>query len=478
MFNFPDLTPLLCPRSIAILGASNDLRKVGGMPIQLLRANGFEGAVYPVHLQSIEIQGLCAYPSLNAIGKPIDLVIIALPAAACELAIAQVCACGARAAIILSSGFAETNEAGVAMQTRLAQQAFSAGVLILGPNCLGAMNLRGKVFSTFSPMALAGAPKPGRVALVSQSGAVGGYAFAMAKQQNLGLSHWITTGNEAGVQVADALHWLAFDPDTDLIMTYIEGARDMVRLRAALQANKKAGKAVVMMKVGFTEAGRKAALAHTASHTGDDDEFAALLSEFGVHRVANLSELIRITRVLDFAHSLSQLNICDKAPSTAQPQSTALLSISGGAGIMMADRAEQLGLSLPTFPHDAAQRLQVAISFSSAANPIDVTGQVFSQPEVLTQAIEDAALCGLYTNLVIFLAGAALIPTFWAKLQTCLSDLRNRSSNVNTVFCGIVSAEQTAWLESHGCLVTSDPVDAVDVVALLSGHRLPYRIKS
>jgi acyl-CoA synthetase (NDP forming) len=300
----------------------------------------------------------------------------------------------------------------------------------------------------------------------------------MAKQQNLGLSHWITTGNEAGVQVADALHWLAFDPDTDLIMTYIEGARDMVRLRAALQANKKAGKAVVMMKVGFTEAGRKAALAHTASHTGDDDEFAASLSEFGVHRVANLSELIRITRVLDFAHSLSQLNICDKAPSTAQPQSTALLSISGGAGIMMADRAEQLGLSLPTFPHDAAQRLQVAISFSSAANPIDVTGQVFSQPEVLTQAIEDAASCGLYTNLVIFLAGAALIPSFWAKLQTCLSDLRNRSSNVNTVFCGIVSAEQTAWLESHGCLVTSDPVDAVDVVALLSGHRLPYRIKS
>jgi len=78
--------------------------------------------------------------------------------------------------------------------------------------------------------------------------------------------------------------------------------------------------------------------------------------------------------------------------------------------------------------------------------------------------------------LVIFLAGAALIPSFWAKLQTCLSDLRNRSSNVNTVFCGIVSAEQTAWLESHGCLVTSDPVDAVDVVALLSGHRLPYRI--
>lgn len=474
MSTFPDLTPLLCPRSIAILGASNDLQKVGGMPIRLLRENGFDGTVYPVHLQSQEIQGLRAYPSLKAIGQPIDLVIIALPAAACEEAIAQVCACGARAAIILSSGFAETGEAGAAMQTRLAQQAQSAGVLILGPNCLGAMNLRGKVFSTFSPMALGGAPKPGRVALVSQSGAFGGYAFAMAKQQHLGLSHWITTGNEAGVQVADALHWLASDPDTDLIMAYMEGARDLARLRAALQATRSAGKAVVMMKVGYTEVGRKAALAHTASQTGNDAEFAALLDEFGVHRVANLSELIRIALVLDFAHTLSQPKACDRATDAAKPQGTALLSISGGAGIMMADRAEQLGLDLPAFPHDAAQRLQAAIHFASAANPIDVTGQVFSQPEVLTRAIEDAALCGQYTNVVIFLAGAALIPPFWATLQKCLSDLRDRTPSTRTVLSGIVSTEQRAWLESHGFLVTHDPVEAVDVAALLTGHRLPY----
>ena len=444
------------------------------MPIRLLRENGFDGAVYPVHLQSQEIQGLRAYPSLKAIGQPIDLVIIALPAAACEEAITQVCACGARAAIILSSGFAETGEAGAAMQTRLAQQAQSAGVLILGPNCLGAMNLRGKVFSTFSPMALGGAPKPGRVALVSQSGAFGGYAFAMAKQQHLGLSHWITTGNEAGVQVADALHWLASDPDTDLIMAYMEGARDLARLRAALHVTRSAGKAVVMMKVGFTEVGRKAALAHTASQTGDDAEFAALFDEFGVHRVANLSELIRISRVLYFAQTLSQPMACDPATGAAQPQGTALLSISGGAGIMMADRAEQLGLNLPAFPHDAAQRLQTAIYFASAVNPIDVTGQVFSQPEVLTRAIEDAALCGQYANVVIFLAGAALIPPFWAKLQKCLSDLRVRTPSTRTVLSGIVSTEQRVWLESHGFLVTQDPVEAVDVAALLSGHRLPY----
>lgn len=463
----PDLAPLLCPRSIAVLGASNDLQKVGGMPIRLLRENGFEGAIYPVHLQSREIQGLRAYPSLQDIGHSVDLVIIALPASACEDAIDQVCASGARAAIILSSGFAETGETGVAMQERLALQARMAGVLVLGPNCLGAMNLRRKVFSTFSPMALGGPPAPGRIALVSQSGAFGGYAFSMAKQQNLGLSHWITTGNEAGVQVADALHWLAHDPDTDLIIAYMEGTKDLPRLSAALQACKTANKPIVMMKVGHTEAGRKAALAHTASDTGNDDVFSALFDEFGVHRVGSLNELVRIARVLNF---------CQPRSSGATPEhATALLSISGGAGIMMADRAQDLGLDLPAFPQNAAKRLKEAIHFASAGNPIDVTGQVFSQPDVLIRAMEDAALSGQYANVVVFLAGAALIEAFWSKLQVCLSALRTRTPSLRIVLSGVVSCEQQGWLETHGFWASPDPVEAVDAVALLSGLRLPYR---
>ena len=468
MSKLPDLTPLLSPRSIAVLGASNDTQKVGGMPIRLLRENNFEGAIYPVHLQSKEIQGLRAYPSLMDIGSSIDLVIIALPAAACESAFVQVCASGARAAIILSSGFAETSPSGAAMQKRLAQQAQASEVLVLGPNCLGAMNLRRKVFSTFSPMALGGGPPPGRVALVSQSGAFGGYAFSMAKKQNLGLSHWITTGNEAGVQVADAVQWLAADPDTDQILVYMEGTRDMSKLRAALQATKSADKPVVLMKVGTTEAGRRAALAHTATDTGDEAEFSALFDEFGVHRVSTLSDLIRISHVLNFRKTRS-LRI--EEPS---PQATALLSISGGAGIMMADRAHLLGLDLPAFPPAASQRLKEAIPFSSTINPIDVTGQVFSQPETLICAIEDAAACSQYANMVIFLAGAALIQTFWFKLESCLSGISMRFPEMRIVLSGIVSDDQKHWLESHRFLVSDDPVDAVDAVALLSGRQLPY----
>ncbi|RYY60426.1 MAG: CoA-binding protein, partial [Comamonadaceae bacterium] len=183
----PDLQPLLAPRSIAVLGASVQAHKVGGMPIRLLRENGYAGALHPVHREADTIQGLRAHRSLQAIGAPVDLAIVALPLAACEEAMAQMVAAGTRAAILFTSGFAEAGAEGAALQQRLAQQARDAGIALLGPNCLGAMNLHEKVFATFSPVALGGAPAPGNVALVSQSGAFGGYAFSLARAAGLGL---------------------------------------------------------------------------------------------------------------------------------------------------------------------------------------------------------------------------------------------------------------------------------------------------
>jgi acyl-CoA synthetase (NDP forming) len=234
------------------------------MPLRLLRENGYAGAIYPVHRDATEIQGLRAYASLLAIDQPVDLAIVAVPAAGCEAAMDQMLASGTRAAVIFSSGFAETGAAGAAAQARMGARAREAGMLLLGPNCLGAMNMREKVFATFSPVALGGA-EAGALALVSQSGAFGGYAFSMARDAGLGLGYWITTGNEAGVQVADAIHWLAQDTATRVILVYIEGCRDEPRLVTALAAARSAGKPVVVVKVGHTPAGARAARLHTGS---------------------------------------------------------------------------------------------------------------------------------------------------------------------------------------------------------------------
>lgn len=448
----PDLGPLLAPRSIAVIGASTDANKVGGMPIRLLRQNGYAGAIHPVHRTASEIQGLRAHRSLDAIGQPVDLVLVALPLAGCEDAMDQVVRSGARAAIVFSSGFAESSPAGERLQRRLGETAQAAGIALLGPNCLGAMNFHERMFATFSPVVLGGAPAGGSVALVSQSGAFGGYAYAMARQAGVAIGHWITTGNEAGVQLADAIGWLAREPRCESILAYLEGARDLERLRQALLDARAAGKPVTIVKVGHTPAGARAARLHTGSDTGDAQAYRELFQACGARQVHSLGELFG-------GAPLPAV----QAAGAGKP--IAIFSVSGGVGILMADRAEALGLPLPPLAQAAAQRLQQAIPFASTANPIDVTGQVFAQPAVLVDALRAAAGSGQYTALAVFLAAAAQAPGVWPLLQACIAGLRADPTAARLVLSGILRPEQTAWLEAQGCAVFAEPALAVDAAA-------------
>lgn len=458
----PDLRPLLAPRSIAVIGASTQPNKVGGMPIRLLRENGYPGRIHPVHRTASEIQGLPAAASLEAIGAPVDLAIVAVPVAECAGAMDQMVSAGTRAAIILSSGFAEVSEEGARLQRQLGERAREHGIVLLGPNCLGAMNLHERVFATFSPVVLGGAPAPGSTALVSQSGAFGGYAFSLARRFGVGLGHWITTGNEAGVQVADAIEWLAREPSCKAILGYLEGARDMERLERALLAARAAGKPVTLAKVGHTAAGARAAALHTGSDTGDAGAYRELFEACGVRQVRTIHDLFG--RDVPPAPAMSQAPARAGARLQAPAGAVAIFSISGGVGIMMADRAEELGLRLPPLPAAAAQRLRQAVPFASTVNPIDVTGQVFSQPGVLTSALRDAATCGSYSHVVVFLAGAGSAPGVWPQLQECIAALRQDPAAAALVVSGLLTPEQTAWLEAHGCPVFTEPAQAVEAV--------------
>lgn len=449
----PELRPLLAPRSVAVIGASTEPNKVGGMPIRLLRRHGYPGAVYPVHRTASEIQGLRAYPSLDAIGAPVDLALVAVPVAACEDAMDQLVRTGARAAVVFSSGFAETSDAGARLQRRLGDRARAAGIALLGPNCLGVMNFHERLFATFSPVVLGEAPSGGTVALVSQSGAVGGYAYTLARRAGVGIGHWITTGNEAGVQVADAIDWLVREPGCESILVYLEGARDPDRLRQALLAARAAAKPVTVVKVGHTPAGSRAARWHTGSDTGEAQAYRRLFEACGVRQVSTIGALIGDTTAPE------------AGPSPVKGTPIALFSVSGGVGIMMADRAEELGLALPPLPEPAAQRLKQAIPFASTLNPIDVTGQVFSQPAVLVQSLEDAARCGHYRALAVFLAAAAQAPGVWPLLQACIARLRADPAAARLVLSGILGAEQQAWLQAQGCQVFAEPAGAVDAAA-------------
>ncbi|HKB55031.1 MAG TPA: CoA-binding protein, partial [Ramlibacter sp.] len=427
---------------------------------------------YPVHRTASEIQGLKAYPSLTAVGERVDLAIVAVPVDACAEAMDQIVSSGARAAVVFTSGFAETGEAGARGQRSMAEQARAHGVVLLGPNCLGAMNLHQRMFATFSPVALGGAPAPGKVALVSQSGAFGGYAYSLAREAGLGLGHWITTGNEAGVQVGDAIHWLAGRADCDVILAYMEGTRDEGRLRRALVAARDAGKPVAIVKVGHSEVGTRAARLHTGSDTGDAARYRILFDEYGVHQASSIGELFRVGYALARGRRPTQWRRNGPLARNATTP-VAVLTISGGVGIMMADRAEEHGLRMPALPDAAAQRLLAAIPFAATANPIDVTGQVFSQPEVLVQVLADTARSGCYGYVAAFLAAASKAPGVWPLLQECIAGLQCDPDAAPLVMSGICTAEQRLWLEANGCLVFEEPAHAIDAVATLA-HAAPH----
>lgn len=461
-----DLQPLLCPRSIAIIGASTQPDKVGGVPIRLLRELGYEGRVFPVNPGADTVQGVRAYPTIESIGEPVDLAIVAVPAPAAPDVMMQLGRAGTRAAVVFTSGFAEVS-GGEALQHALADQARAHGVQLLGPNCLGAMNLRERMYATFSPMPFAGVPPVGEVGLVSQSGAFGAYAFALAREAGLGLSHWVTTGNEAGLQVADVIEWLAHDPQTRVILAYIEGARDGMRLRQAFAAARAAGKPVVVAKVGTTAAGASAAQSHTASLAGEDAVYQAVFDEYGVHRAHTLEAFFRLGYTLARGSRPAQWQSPTGMPADAVAP-VAIVTVSGGVGIMMADSAESLGLPLPPMPQAAAQALRAAIPFASTANPIDVTGQVVSQPQVFVDALANVARCGEYGSVAAFLAGGVNAPRLWSVLQETVETLAGDSAAAPLMISGVMDDEKRAWLEARGCLVFKEPAHTMEAVAALA----------
>ncbi|QOT79802.1 acetate--CoA ligase family protein [Cupriavidus basilensis] len=463
----PNLDFLLKPRSVAVIGASTQPEKVGGMPIRLLRELGYAGRIFPVHPTAGEIQGLPAYATLAAIGQGVDLAIVAVPAVATESVMAQLARNGTRAAIFFTSGFAEVGDEGLAMQVALAESARRHGVALLGPNCLGVMNLRERMFATFSPIPLTGVPPAGDVGLVSQSGAFGAYAFALAREAGLGLSHWVTTGNEAGLQVADVIEWMAQDKDTRVILAYMEGCRDGARLRQALAAARAAGKPVVITKVGTTEAGARSAQSHTASLAGEDAVYQAVFDEYGVHRAHTLEDFFRLGYTLSRGRRPARWD----SPSGLMADAVApvaIVTVSGGVGIMMADRAEELGMPMPPMPAAAAKALRMSIPFASTANPIDVTGQVVAQPAVLLDAMAGVATCGEYGSVVAFLAGGANAPRLWEELQRTIGALHEDQRAAPLLLSGVVDDDKRAWLEAHGCLVFREPAHAIEAVAALA----------
>jgi acetate---CoA ligase (ADP-forming) len=450
---FASLTPLLSPRSIAVLGASNDPTRISGRPIAYMMSQGFKGAIYPVNPNRAEVQGLKAYPTVGDLPETPDVAIVAVAAEHAMQGIEDLAKRGVKGALVFTAGFAEMDEAGEQAQNHMVEVARKYGMRILGPNCLGAFDSRTAYYATFSSSFDSGWPVPGRIGIASQSGAYGTHLYTLARNRGIGASLCIMTGNEADVTVGECIGWLAENPEVDVIAAYVEGIREASGLIAAFETARAAKKPIVLQKVGRSELGSKAAKSHTASIAGDDAVTEAVMNEFGVVRARNSEEM------LDIAHT---------ATRRIYPVRNTLgvMTVSGGAGVLISDTADAVGLPMPEMPEPTQKMLRDLVPFCAPRNPVDATAQVSNNVALIHTFTEALVKDGGYASILGFFSMTASSRR-WPGIRDQLNAAKAQYPDRLYVLSVIVPPERRAELEDDGWVVHEDPTRAVTAIAAM-----------
>ena len=363
------LETLLYPKAIAVIGASRNPDKVGYAVLANLVNNGFKGPIVPVNLDADEILGLKCYKSLGEYKDPIDLSIIMVGGKYVKDALQSSIKAGAKSVIVITAGFKEVGVAGAKAEQELVEICRAGGVRMVGPNCLGVLNTDHHMNATFAPSV----PPPGKISVISQSGALCVAILDWAAEQKLGLGKVISFGNKADLNEVDFIQTLAEDKETKVIAGYLESIKEGDKfLRIAEQAA--SIKPVVILKVGITSAGAKAASSHTGSLAGADMAYGAAFKRAGVIRAENFEALF------DYATAFAMQPL-------PNGERVAVITNAGGPGIMAADAAESSGLKMVSPSKESDAKLRAFMPAAGAfGNPIDVIGD--ADPDRYVKAFE------------------------------------------------------------------------------------------
>ena len=352
------LTPLMQPRSIAVLGASPRANTLGNNAVDNLQRFGFTGRIFPVHPNAPEVAGVPAYANLALLPETPDCVVVALSSDKVVATLAHAASRGVRSAVVFASGFAETDEAGRARQDELEALCARTGLVICGPNCLGLVNVTERIslYSSSVPETL----RSGSLAVISHSGSG---CIALSTLGRFGMSYMVSAGNAAVVDMAAYLEFLAADKATRVTALFMEQMRDPERFAQAMSAMHRAGKPVIALKVGRSEKGAAASAAHTGSLAGSAEAYADFFRRNGVIAVDDLDEM---------AESIALMLAVRKLP---RGDGLGMISVSGGETAMLCDVADRTGVNLPDLAKDTKGRLRAALpGFATASNPLDATG--------------------------------------------------------------------------------------------------------
>ncbi|MFT4069769.1 acetate--CoA ligase family protein [Paraburkholderia sp.] len=389
-----DLERLVAPRSIAIVGASNDPKSISGQPLRFLLQHGYRGALYPVNPKYARIEGVACHPDIASLPGTPELALILVAARRVPAMLRQCGEKGIRHTIVYSSGFAEAGEAGAALQRECAEVARMFGVRVIGPNCQGAVSTGASVYAGF------GAPfgvdyRAGGLSLISQSGGFGCALLLMADELGIGLRHFITTGNEADVSLLDLVDACIDDEATSLIATYIEGLKDARRLVEVATRALDAGKPLLAWKVGNTVDGAKAAASHTANLGGASALYRTAFRQTGVIEVTDVADLG------DYAKAF-------EAKRLPRGNRIAVVTLSGGAGILITDACSERGMSVPPLSPATLDALRPIVpAFASLANPVDLTAGILAEPRIFSDALQLIADDPCIDSIAIMAAAAS-----------------------------------------------------------------------
>ena len=431
------------PESVAVVGASTREGSVGHILVDNLRDGGFHGQIYPINPKAPEVQGFKAYPSLTAVGAPVDLAVICIPIQGVPEIIKECGQIGTKAAIIISAGGKEAGEEGLAIDQAIQEEALRAGVRYFGPNCMGLLCPGSHLNASFAAFSA----KPGSLAFISQSGALGSAILGWATQNNIGFSHFISVGTMADLDFADLLDYLWSEISAKSILIYMEGMTSPRRFMSAARAVSRI-KPIIISKSGRSEAGARAAASHTGAMAGLDEVYNAAFRRAGIIRVNTVRQLF------DCAEALGK---------TQRPVggNLGIITNAGGPGVMAIDALGSWGVEPATLgPETLAKLNEVLPHFWSHNNPVDILGD--ATHERYLQALQILLQAPELSGLVVILTHQAM--TDPARVaQELVPEIKKYAKPVLAVWMGGEDvAEGVRLLNDGGVAVYETPEQAVD----------------
>lgn len=459
---------LLYPKSIAVIGASSNSKKTGGRLISYLTMHDYQNTIYPVNPKETIIQGRPCYKSIHDLPHNIDLALVVLPVQHVLNAMEECASKGIKVLAIYSSGFAELGIEGELLQEQLVTRAKELNLFICGPNVIGVVNTNHNFFGSFSmAMETPNIPKFGKISFVSQSGAIGGGLLSRLWSEGVGISHFISSGNEADLDSADYISFLADDVNTEIICVYLEGISDGQKFIRSLKKAQECGKPVIIYKNGRSSIGKKSVQSHTGSLAGDYLVFEAVFKQYGVISVNLLEEMFEVAKALLVTHNISGKNV-------------GVLSTSGGACTIIADSCIQHGLKLPAFSKQTQNKLNEVIpDFGVVQNPFDTTANIINNPGNFHRSLEILLNDPGIDSIILMLTtvGEPIASTIAGDIINLLQN-GEKGILITWLISETLASDAFQLLRKNGIPIYSSPERAVAVLNYITTYYLNKNEKS